>query len=59
MADNKIAIKIMPPSRPENISEDNLVRFSQIVKIPVDRIKARISAIEKHHYSYKRPSAIV
>ena len=43
MADNKIAIKIMPPSRPENISEDNLVRFSQIVKIPVDRIKARIS----------------
>ena len=43
MADNKIAIKIIPPSRADSISEDNLVRFSQIVKIPVDQIKARIA----------------
>ena len=43
MADNKIAIKIIPPSAAESISEENLVRFSQIVKIPVDQIKTRIS----------------
>ena len=43
MSDNKIALKIVPPKTAASISHDDLVRLSRITKVPLEKVKERVS----------------
>ncbi len=43
MSDNKIALKIVPPKTAASISHNDLVRFSRITKVPLEKVKERVS----------------
>ncbi len=43
MSDNKIALKIVPPKTAASISHNDLITFSRITKVPLEKVKDRVS----------------